>query len=221
MTNIAEEVRYFLDKSPCVRRNLDIKLINISALARMIIKEKKLDITTMEAIISAIRRYRLDSHTPIFDKAYEIINVTTSISTKTRLVSISLINETEFQNLLAKLFSIIKNKHGDVLRIIPSDKYIEIIMEEKNLDRIKKIFPEKKINKINRYIAEIKIDLHPTARNTPGIMALISNELAINNINIVEIICSGTDLLLYVEERDLVKAHDVIHNLCQNLCQVL
>jgi len=144
MTNIAGEVNDFLDKSPCVRRNLDIKLINISALARMIIKEKKLDITTMDAIISAIRRYKLDYHTPIFDKAYEIINVTTSISTKTRLVSISLINETEVQNLLAKLFSIIKNKHGDVLRIIPSDKYIEIIMEEKNLDRIKKISPEKK-----------------------------------------------------------------------------
>lgn len=214
MTNIAGEVNKFLDKSPCVRRNMDIKLINISALARRIIKEKKLDITTMDAIISAIRRYKLDSHTPIFDTAYETIGKTPSISTKSKLVCISLIDETEFQNLLAKLFSIIKYNHRDVLRIIPSDKYIEIIVEAKNLDRIKTFFPRKKINKINRNLAEIKMDTHPTAQNTPGVIALIGNELAINSINIVEIIGSGTEILLYVEEKDLVKAHDVIHNLC-------
>jgi hypothetical protein len=43
MTNIAREVNEFLDRSPCVRRNMDIKLINTSALAKMIIKEKNLD----------------------------------------------------------------------------------------------------------------------------------------------------------------------------------
>ena len=35
MTNVVGEVKDFLDKSLCVRRNMDIKLINISALARM------------------------------------------------------------------------------------------------------------------------------------------------------------------------------------------
>jgi len=213
MTNITREVKNFLDKSPCVRRNLDIKLINISALARMIIKEKKLDITTMEAIISAIRRYKLDYHTPIFDKAYEIINITPSISTKSRLVCISLIDEMEFQDLLAKIGSIIKNKHGDVLRIIPSDKHILLIVEEKNLDRIKTFFP-RNVDKITGNLAEIKIDTHPTAQNIPGIIALMATELAISSINIVEIISSGTEILLYVEEKDLVKAHDVIHNFC-------
>ncbi len=215
MTNTAGEVKNFLDKSPCVRRNMDIKLINISALARMIIKEKKLDITTMEAVISAIRRYKLDYHNPIFDKAYSVINITTAISTKSRLVCISLINETEFQNLLPKLFSIIKKKQRDVLRTILSDRYIELIVEEKNLDRIQTFFPGKYINKINRNLAEIKIDIHQTAHKIPGVIALIANELAINSVNIVEIIGSCTEILLYVEEKDLVKAHDVIHNFCQ------
>ena len=82
MTNVAEEVKKFLDNSPCIRRNMDIKLINVRALAKMIIKEKKLN-ATLDSITSAIRRYRLDSHNPIFDTAHEVICITHSLTTAT------------------------------------------------------------------------------------------------------------------------------------------
>ena len=214
MTNVAGEVKKFLDNSPCIRRNMDIKLINTRGLSKMIIEEKKLD-TTLDSVASAIRRYRLNSHNPIFDTARKIISETLSISTKNRLVRILLRYETEIQNLLLQLYSIIDNTHEDVLRIAQLDKNIKIIVDEKNLEIIQKILPKKYIEKIDRNIAEIKLIGHLDSENTPGFVALITTDLSINEINILGIVTYPTVLVFYIKEDDLVKTHNVIHRLCQ------
>ena len=173
MTNIAKEVNKYLDKSPCIRRNLDIGLINISSLARRIIKEQNLNTSAMLATISAIRRYKLGYHNPIFDKAIEILQMNSTISTRGRLVSVSLFEESEFQELLTEICSIIDCRNLDVFRIIRSEKRLAIIVEEKNLNKLKSFFQNHKNNKIYRNIAEIKLDANPIVQKTPGIIALI------------------------------------------------
>jgi aspartokinase len=214
MTNIAKEVKRYLDKSPCIRRNLDIDLINISALARRIINEQNLDKTAILATISAIRRYKLDYHNPIFDKATKILQMTPAISTKGRLVSLSFFKESEFQELLTEICSIIDSRNRDVFRIIQSEKNIVIIVEEENLKKLKSFFQKHKNYKIYRNIVEIKLNANPIIQKTSGIIALLTTELAISDINIVTIMGFTTELLLYVEEKDLIKALDVLHKLC-------
>ena len=74
MTNIANEINEFLDRSHCLRRNMDINLIKTNAFAKI------------EAIISAIWGYISDNHTLIFDKAAVLIKKTNSVSIKIQLV---------------------------------------------------------------------------------------------------------------------------------------
>jgi aspartokinase len=168
----------------------------------------------MDAVISAIRRYKLDYHTPIFDKASELIKKTDSVSIKSGLVCMFLIYELEYDALLSKLFSAVDIKHKDVLRIIQSEKYLIIIVDAKNLEKIKALFHTEKNNKIFRNLAEFNITIDPAVHRTPGLISLLTTELAINSINIVEIIGSYKEILLYLEEKDMVKAHKVIHYLC-------
>jgi len=56
--------------------------------------------------------------------------------------------------------------------------------------------------------------LHPEAVKTPGIIAVISNELAMNGINVMESMSCVPEMLWFVKEKDVLKAHNVLYQLC-------
>jgi aspartokinase len=214
MTNIAHEVWKILDNNPSIRREMKRGLINTSALAKYIINQKKVD-ATMDAVISAIRRYKLDKHDDIFDNAYKILGQTVNLSTKSNLAEISLVKDDDVQQLLPKLFNIIKYIRGDVLRVTQANESVRILIDEKNMDNFIKIFPKSKIITKEKDLAEINIYIHPKMQTTPGILATIANELAINEINIVEFMTCPPEMICVVKKEDLLRASNVLYKLCE------
>ena len=213
MKNTVGEVWKFLDSNPCVRRDLSRGLINARALAKYILKEKKMD-TTLDAVISAIRRYELGRQDDIFPIAYKMIGQTINLSTRSGLAEMSLIKDEEVQRLLPQLFGMIEYVRGEVLRVMQANESIRVLVDEKNLENITEIFPKEKILKIDRNLAEINMNMHPKMRTTHGILAAIANELAINRINIMEIMSCFPEMLFFVREEDVLKAHQILHQLC-------
>ena len=214
MNNTREAVWKILDKSPCIRRNLSQNLINIRALARYLSKEYNVH-GSMDAIINAIRRYRVNRYYGIIKRTINLLKET-SISTRSRIANIAIIKDAEVQNLLPQLFSIISYNRGDVLRIIQADQSMKILIDEKNLCKIEKIFPKKKIISITKNLAEINMHFPEKATNTLGIAGVLTNELAINNINVLEVISCAPEMLFFVNEKDVSKAHNVIYQLCKD-----
>ena len=215
MTNIVHKTWKILDNNPDIRREMNRGLINISALARYIINEKKID-ATLDAVISAIRRYKLDKHDDVFDNAYKMLSQTVNVSTKSNLSEISLIKDDEVQGLLPKIFSIIKYVHGDVLRVSQANESIRLLIDEKNMDKVIEMFPKNKIISKEKGLAEINIYIHPKMQTTPGILAAIANELSINDINIVEFMTCPPEMICVVKKDDLLRASNVLYNLCES-----
>jgi hypothetical protein len=212
-SNSTDDIWTILDKSPCVTFCMSKGLINHRALAKHIIKEKKMNIS-LDAAISAIRRYEIPKTNDIFNLAYKILGQTTTMSTKSSISNISLIKDNEVQKKLPQLFSIIHYDQGDVLRIIQADGAIKLLIDDRNLDRVKEIFPEDKIIRIDKNIAEINVHMHPQARDIPGVLAAAANELAINGINILEAMSCFPEWLWFVDESDLLKAYNALNRLC-------
>jgi len=79
------------------------------------------------------------------------------------------------------------------------------------------MFPDDRIIKIDENLGEINIHMHREAVNTPGIIAVISNELLMNGINVMETMSCVPELLWFVRENDLVKAYNVFYQLCNNI----
>ena len=214
MTNIAEQIWEILDNEPCIRRDLSRGLINIRALAKYLIQNKKIN-GTLDSIISAIRRYKLDKYEEIFVNAHKIMSKTTSLSTRSNLANIALIKDTEIQALTPKLYSLIQHTRGEILRIIQADESIKVLINEKNLKKIINILPKEKILSIDENLAEINLHLTPEAKDTPGVLAIISNELALNRVSIVEMLSCFPEILWFVYQKDLLKAYSVLYQLCQ------
>ena len=152
MKNTVGEVWKFLDSNPCIKRDLRRGLINSRALAKYILKEKKMN-ATLDAVISAIRRYELGHQDDIFPIALKLIGQTINLSTRSGLAEISLIKDEEVQRLLPKLFGLIEYVRGEVLRVMQANESIRVLVDEKNLEEITSIFPDGKVLKKHRTIA--------------------------------------------------------------------
>jgi len=215
MSNITHEVWKILDNNPSIRRDMNRGLINTSALARYIINEKKIS-ASLDAIIVAIRRYEVNQHKEIFNTAQKLLSKIVNLSTKDNLAEVSLIKDTDVQNNLPKLFSFIHYVQGDVLRVTQANKSIRLLIDEKNLEQVISLFPKEKILSKEGGLAEINIYIHPQMQKTPGILAMIANELAINEINIVEFVTCPPEMLCIVKKEDLLKATGILYKLCES-----
>jgi aspartokinase len=213
MKNTVGEVWKFLDSNPCIKRDLGLGLINQRALAKYILKQKKMDVT-LDAVISAIRRYELGRQDDASLIARKLISQTINLSTRSGLVKISLVKNDNVQRLLPKLYENIDYSRGEVLRVIQATASIKLLIDESNLEDITDLFPKEKILKITKNIAEINIHMHPKMQTTFGILGVITNELAINGINIVEMMSCFPEMLLFVEEENILKAYQVLYQLC-------
>ena len=211
-TNISKKIWKILDRSPQITKNLNHNLINIRALAKYIIKEEKID-ATLDSVISSIRRYEYDSSDNIFEKAYQLIHKTNAILTRSPLIEIAVVKDTEVQKKLSQLFSIIRYNAGEVLRIIQGDGAIKIIIDKKNLEKVKTLFLEQDIIDIEQDIGEISVHMHPEGGRTPGVLAILGNELALNGINVKEIMSCLPELMWFVDEKDIPKAYNVLYQL--------
>jgi len=215
MTNITHEVLKMLDNNPSIRQCMSQGIINTTALAKYIIKEKNLD-ASLDAVSSALRRYNIEKYDEMFLSAQNMITHTTNLSTKSNLANVILSKDTEIQKLIPEFFAIIKYDRGDVLRIIQADESIKVLINEKNLKKIVDILPKGKILSIDENLAEINLHLNPKAKDTPGVLAIITNELALNGVSIVEVLSCFPELLWFVYQSDLLKAYKALYQLCQS-----
>lgn len=214
MTNINQQVWKILENSPCIKRNMSGGLLNTRALAKYIIKEKRID-ASIDAVISAIRRYKIDKYDDIFTEAHNMVNLTEELSTRSDLANIALVKDTEIQKLIPEFFTVIEYQRGDVLRIIQADEAIKVLVNEKNLKKLLEIIPENKIISIDKNLAEINLHLSPAAKTTPGVIAVITNELAINGVSVMEVLTCFPEMLWFVEQQNLLKAYNILYQLCK------
>ncbi|MBW2994631.1 hypothetical protein KY315_04395, partial [Candidatus Woesearchaeota archaeon] len=70
------------------------------------------------------------------------------------------------------------------------------------------------ISKIQQGLSEINVKLSTKSLETKGILARISSEIALANISLQEMVVCPPEFLIYVKEKDIVKAHEAILKLC-------
>ncbi|MBW2969280.1 hypothetical protein KY314_04145 [Candidatus Woesearchaeota archaeon] len=191
-----------------VQKNLQRNLINSRALAKYIINKYTLN-TSLDAVISSIRRFQSEDTFKEEEKSMLHIFKNSVVSTKNNMVCLTL-------NIRpAKFLRKIKAKeNGASYRIITSPNEVKVILEQPQLAEVKKLFEQKEIGPINDKLSEIRVKVSDTAIKTKGVLARIANELALANINLQEIIVCSPRFLIYVKEKDIVKAHDAILKLC-------
>ncbi|MGM5485333.1 MAG: hypothetical protein ACQEP1_05690 [Nanobdellota archaeon] len=209
MDNVTKEVYRIIDRTPSMREGMNKGIINKRALASFIVQNFMPD-KEVNAVISAIRRYPVKERTEVFVNAFDIVSEST-LSSKNGIVSITLNKEEAAERVLPELFSVIEVEKHQSLRVIQADESIKVIIDKKNLNKVKELIPEQSIKKIDEDLAEVIIHLDKRTWSTPGIASILTTELSLNNINIVEMMSCIPEIIIFFKEKDLMEAYNVLY----------
>ena len=212
MTETNLEVWNLLERDPSIRKCLAKGLINLSSLAKYIIKTTNTH-NSQDSILSVLRRYNEKAdYAEARDDVKEILKKA-SIQTKEQISFIVLKSEDMTMRRINDVLNMMKFFGTDTFNVVKGDDYIVLICDAKNVEMITAKYLKDELVEIKNDIGEINLRLGTDVRKTVGVFATILNELAINDINVVEAITCVSHDNLYVDEADLPKAHMVLSNL--------
>ncbi|MBI5073251.1 hypothetical protein HZA99_05530 [Candidatus Woesearchaeota archaeon] len=189
-----------------IQKELNRGLINIRGLARYLIDKHHLD-TSMDAVISAIRRYETEQIFEDNTKEIDAVLRSAIITTKNYVTCITL-KEMEYPTI-AKDF-VGKNVLKENFRLVKSKEFIKIYLNQKDIEKKVDLFKKENILSVSKDLAEIRVTMHVKATETVGVLARISHEIALHGVSIQGIIIAVPELLLYVKSDDLVRAHKAV-----------
>ncbi len=213
MTNIADQVNFFLDSNFVIRKCLAKDITSFRALARHIIKKLSLSEKNLDAVISAIRRYKRD-HKTIVEKDVKSAFSKLSVKTRSNVVDICMKKSKRIIESISKINSIVDIEKGEIIRIIQAEESIRIIIDDKNMDKFFDFFNRADTLSIQKNLTEINFLFHhANISNTEGIVSIISSSLTAEGINIIEIMSCAPELIILIRKEDLVKAINIIDNL--------
>ncbi len=211
--NITQEVKSYLAKDLSIQKNLQKGIVNIRALAQHIIKEQGLK-TSTDTVMNVIRKISFNDEifTKDSKKVKDILKFS-SITTRNGIICVILRNQSDIQKYLSEVNKLIDFEK--LPRLIKGVHNLKIITDKENLQKIKAIFPESGNFETKENLSEIRLKTSIKADDTKGVLAMISNELMLRDINISEIILCIPEMMIYVDQKDLLTAYQSMLGLCQ------
>ena len=214
LTDTNEIVRSAVESDGAIRSDLARGLINVRALARHIQRKARTAARqeiSLDAIISAIRRYPIQQSTTVYQNVGRLLQ---KLTMRNKIVDVAVLNSPEIPSALGKIASQIDYGRGEAFRVVAGVESIRLVLDEKNLDKLS-ILPKKKILKVVGNLAEVIISLSNAAERTPGVVATVTTELAMNGINMIEFMSCVPELILVVEEKDALRTYESLERLAK------
>ncbi len=203
MKSVNQEIAAILDKDMALQKCLKREVINTRALAQVLLKEHLLPYS-LDAIISAIRRYDLEDISILNSKESKEAFSKMLISTKDNVTMI-VIKDALFKVIAQDFLN--EQKLKDNVRLLKGKETISLFVNQKDLEFKLKLFPSSHVVEMQKNLSEIRLHFSGDVRKIKGIIARVTSELAMLDINIEQIFYTFPDVLLYVKEENLVKAH--------------
>jgi len=205
MESINQQVWKALQTDPAIMRDLQRKLVNTRALAKYLINKYDLKVS-LDAVISSVRRFPLEAYQEE-EKTLQHIFEDSVVSTKNNIACITI--DMAPNEVFQKLCTI----SLPAFRITTGTDEVKILVEDRHADSIAKMF---KGSQVEHNLSEISITVAEKAIKTKGVLARMAAELALANINIHEMCMCAPQFLIYVTQKDIVKAHERIITLTQS-----
>ena len=205
MSNASAAIKYIVGH-PSIRDCLRLGLINHSALARLISKDKKVD--SVQALIAACRRYeQKQKGKAAKDSLVRQLVRTARISTKNKISALIVEKPREFGRVL-ELQKRVKDKNGD-FQVLEGLEAITILTNSIFVSLCRELF-KGRLLKLNQDLVQITMRFTDKIESTPGVLWFLYGILAEQEVNIVEEMSCWTEVHLVVNEKDAPRAIDAL-----------
>ncbi|MGC9294475.1 MAG: ACT domain-containing protein [Thermoplasmata archaeon] len=204
MTSISSAVRQYIYRNPTIKDALMMGIVNYSSLARKIMNEMK--INNFEAVETALKRIpKIEKDSVDIKKALK----NSKIETITGVSYIVLKSSSENIKKAASLLSSIVKDYNQY-RIIQGIQGTVVVIDDHEFEKIVSNFQRGEIIEKKRGLGEIIITSREDTTFIKGYVAYVSNVLAVNDINLLQLVSFYTDITVIIDTKDMAKAFNVL-----------
>lgn len=209
MSQIEQDFRQLLSKKPEVEKCYQSKLINRRSLARYLIKEGIAKSNQLEAVIAMLRRFQFKEKKKEGKDLFKDIR----INIKDKILILDFEKDKGLLQKLQKIITHTDYDKGDTLKIVIGSSSIKIFIDQKKESKLDDIFKEFRLKHRFANISELSLQFPDIAIDTRGILSTITAELSLNDVVITEFLTATPELLIYLDEKYILKAYEIIKNL--------
>jgi len=110
------------------------------------------------------------------------------------------------------LYGLVSFQRDNFFTITQGANEVTIIANKKFKDKVLKILEKEKITYKAEDLASLTITIPKEALNTPGFLYYVTKTLAWENINVVEVVSTHTELTCILREKDVTRAFSVLRD---------
>lgn len=217
MVTIAHIVENIVGQKPFLEESLARGIINYAALAEILNPEIEKELKKKikySAVMMALRRLaeKLENKTI---KNLQIRFKETDLTIKSDLFEITVLKSATVISNLRKLYDLVDFSKGDFLTVTSGIYEVTIISNKKHRSKIQKILESEKVSKTIDHLSSITLKIPFEAVETVGFFYLVTKTLNWENINIVEIVSTLTELTFILKEDDVGRAFTALKKLIE------
>jgi hypothetical protein len=217
LTSIQKLVNDLIQQQPFIEEALSQGLINHNELGRKLKSQVELNLkkTVNESAVSmAVRRYakQITEEVQIKNKI-ELDDA--DIITRQGLFEFTVHKTPDTLKIVRRIHDSIELSARDFLTITHGMYEITIVTNQRFKSDLEKMFKDDMIKKVIEHLSALSIKLPEDASEGVGLYYIISKALAWNNINIVEIISTWSELTLIIGDDKINLSHEVIQGLVE------
>ncbi|MDD4289690.1 MAG: hypothetical protein PHH83_00235 [Patescibacteria group bacterium] len=209
MLKIKDSIKDLIENNSFFQFGIYYKLLNLTRVAKFTkphIQARTKKGVTENAILMCLSRIQGETKRKIKDSDFKIENLTIH----SNLCTMTFYKTKLIHEKINKIYSKIM-LNGNFMTISEGTNETTIIFEDKFLTDIKKSTNEKP-KYIKEKISSLCIKFNSKYLSTPGLLYLILQQIALQNINIIELSSTETEIILYLETKDIKNAFDTIYN---------
>jgi aspartokinase len=212
VSHLAEKI---VEKRPFLEEALVRGIINYTALAEMlkpeIERELKKKVKT-SAVIMALRRLSQKLRKS-FVRQPRISFKETDVTIKSDLFETTVLKSLSVINNLKRLYDLMDFSRGDFLTITDGIHEVTIISNRRHKAEIEKILEKEKVIKTIDNLSSLTIKIPIEAVEQVGLFYVVTKALNWENINIIEIVSTLTEMTFILREDDISRAFNTIKRL--------
>lgn len=210
MSQLEQQFNSFLNRHPEIRPALSKNILNTRALAREFMREENIKLKHIEAVVAMIRR---SNYQPLLTATKKEIFQDIKINFKDE---ISILNYDK--NIVTQLDEVISNinyNKNETLKIVIGSESVKVFIDSSKKKLLTENLEKKYLIKEHKNVSEASLLFGAKASDEKGIVAYVTSELLLAGINILEILTSSPELIIYFEEKQSIKAFEVFKKIKQ------
>ena len=210
MIRISEALKNILYNNPFLQFGVKNNLFNLSKLAEflqpLIETQTQKDVAKSAIVMNLSRLQRLQKKVLPTLQEFKVENITVH----SNLCINSFHKTPQVHNKVHEVYGQIQKQHG-YITFTESVSEITVITENSFVADLKKNVPETPLREFTN-IAAVGMKFHKKYVDAPGMIYFLIQQITMQNINILELSSTFTELIIYIDQKNSSLAFETIQN---------